>query len=484
MQANTKTVTLSVVAMGVLGALSADALAASTAKSYVLQANGRWTDAQTLAVQAAGGTVTFRHGETGIGVVTSSNPKFQQDANASKAFSAVTPDEMVQWQKPGVTFDASDADGTVNPNPPGDAFYPFVQWAPQSVGAPDAWAQGCTGKGVRVAILDGGIYRQHIDLTGQIDEAASRSFVPGQAWDTDTGTFWHGTHVAGIVAAKANNLAEMPLGSVGQPRPDNKGGVVGIAPEATLIGVKVLHSGSGEFGWLIEGLLYAATPVSQGGAGADIINMSLGALFPKNETGAGQLVAAVNKAVNYANRYGVLTVSSAGNNGVDLDHAGNYVSVPAQSGSGISISATGPLGYALGATDFSRPASYTNYGTSVINVAAPGGDAAYPGNEFCAVPRADGSLVVNPCWVFDMVISTSRGTAAQTTGSWSWAAGTSMAAPAASAVAAIIKQSHPGISLGELKNRLAQSAIDEGKPGRDPFYGVGYVNAFRGCTAK
>jgi subtilisin family serine protease len=54
-----------------------------------------------------------------------------------------------------------------------------------------------------------------------------------------------------------------------------------------------------------------------------------------------------------------------------------------------------------------------------------------------------------------------------------------MAAPAASAIAALIKQKHPGIPVGELKNRLAQSATDEGKPGQDNFYGRGYVNAKR-----
>jgi subtilisin family serine protease len=57
-----------------------------------------------------------------------------------------------------------------------------------------------------------------------------------------------------------------------------------------------------------------------------------------------------------------------------------------------------------------------------------------------------------------------------------------MAAPAASAVAAIIKQANPGISLGALKTRLAQSADDEGKTGRDPAYGAGYVNAYKACT--
>ena len=61
--------------------------------------------------------------------------------------------------------------------------------------------------------------------------------------------------------------------------------------------------------------------------------------------------------------------------------------------------------------------------------------------------------------------------------SYGWAAGTSMAAPAVSAVAALIKQANPGISLGALKTKLQQSADDEGKKGNDPYYGKGFVNA-------
>ena len=346
-------------------------------------------------------------------------------------------------------------------NPPNnDTFFNGIQWAPQAIDAPAAWASGCTGNGVRVAILDGGIHRSHVDLVANLDVAASRSFVPGFTFNQDVGTFWHGTHVAGIVAAADNNI-----------------GTIGIAPQARLIGVKVLYNGSGSFGAVIQGILYASTPFAQGGGGADIINMSLGAVFAKNDQGGGQLVAAMNKAVNYANRFGVLVVSAAGNDSLDLDHSGNLISVPAQSGAGVSVSATGPVGFALGATDFDRPASYTNYGTSAINVAAPGGDFALPGTASCTRPTTTGSIT-RPCWVFDMVLSTSRGSGASTA-SYSWAAGASMAAPAAAAVAAIIKQKNPNISLGALKTALQNSAIDAGKNGADPFYGKGWVNALR-----
>jgi len=456
--------------LGLSAALATPALAAG--KGYIVSA-AHWGQAQEEAVRAAGGIVTFGHDGTGLGVVESDAPDFAARLMASGAVTRVDEDMMVQWQGP--VHEVQLEESAVNPND--DSFYRYIQWAPQAVNAPGAWALGYTGQGVRVAVLDGGIWDSHLDLVGNVDVAASTSFVPGFAFNQDVGTFWHGTHVAGIIAAADNSL-----------------GTVGIAPQATIVGVKVLHNGSGSFGWVISGILYAATPLAQGGGGADIINMSLGALFLR-AGGGGPLVAALNKAVNYADRHGVLVVSSAGNDALDMDHTGPYITVPAESGSGIAVSATGPEGFGFfeaalvnppaptpaDATNYTRVASYTNYGNSIINVAAPGGDFAYPGNEVCYKARIPSGYVANYCWVFDMVISTSRGSGASTT-SYSWAAGTSMAAPAASAVAALIKQSHPGISLGALKAKLQQSADDEGKKGNDPYYGKGFVNALKAVS--
>jgi subtilisin family serine protease len=178
-------------------------------------------------------------------------------------------------------------------------------------------------------------------------------------------------------------------------------------------------------------------------------------------------------------------ISAAGNDGLDLDHSGSFTTVPAMSGNGLAISATGPegsaVGYPNGATNFRDPASYTNFGNSLVSVAGPGGDFRLPGNDLCSIPRVPSGTVVQPCWVFDMVISTSRGSGASTT-SYSFAAGTSMAAPAAAGVAALIEQRFPGISVGALQSKLANTADDEGKKGNDPFYGKGFVNARRAVT--
>lgn len=431
---------------------------AASAENYVLVASN-WGAKQASAVQAAGGTVVFAHGPTGLALVSSSAPDFLQLVQASNAFHDAAADVSVQWQPPVADYDIGEAAAI---SPGDDTFYP-LQWPHQAVESPAAWAAGCTGDGVRVAIVDGGIFAAHPDLDANVDVACSTSFVPGQPFNNDTGTFWHGTHVAGIVAAEDNDI-----------------GVIGIAPEATIMGVKVLQSGSGTFGAVIGGILYASDPAAFGATGcarADIINMSLGAQFPRSA--GGSLIGALAKAVNFAGSNGVLVISAAGNSAIDYGQAGDFVNVPGDSGGGLAISATAPLAWALGATNFSRPASYSNYGEGYIAVAAPGGDAAYPGNENCTLPTATGTIT-RPCWVFDLYLSTARGTTPA--GTYVWAAGTSMATPATSAVAAILKQRFPNLSLGALKTELFRATTDEGPIGHDEFYGHGFVNARKACT--
>ncbi len=414
-------------------------------KTYILTA-GKWGKQQDTAAIMAGGTVVFSHGETGIGIVVSSVPDFLERALASHAFIEGAEDMRIEWQPPIEVVKFDEADVT-----PGDETFFFLQWHLDAIEAPAAWDAGFTGNGVRIAVLDGGMPSGHIDIAPNLDVAASDSFVPGFNFDEDTNDFRHAGHVAAIAAA-----------------PDNGLGTIGVAPEATIIGIKVLDEGSGNFGWIIQGIEYASRPLAEGGAGADIINMSLRGIFCKY-LGAGPLVAALNKIIDTAARRGVLVISAAGNDGFNFDQSWDCIVAPAESGNGIAISATGPVGWALGNTNFRRPAHYTNHGNSLVHVAAPGGDWVLPGNDLCTM-----GSITRPCWVFDMVFSVYGGI------SWyTWAAGTSMATPVASGVAALIKQRFPNISVGEWKNKLANSADDEGKPGHDPFYGRGFVNALR-----
>ena len=108
------------------------------------------------------------------------------------------------------------------------------------------------------------------------------------------------------------------------------------------------------------------------------------------------------------------------------------------------------------------PASYTNYGTSSVEFSAPGGSVDYPGNEGCVVAG-----LARPCWVFDLVFSTGNG-------GWYWSGGTSMAAPHAAGVAALIISEAGGsgsMSPARVEAAMRQRAIDLGKPGADDFFG-------------
>jgi len=426
---------------------SASTIAPAPGK-YVLTAP-RWGKKQAQAVKRAGGEIVFSHGASGVGVVVSGNPDFVEDARSTRAFSRVAADIVVEWQPP---IRSSVLDPSMV-TPGDEGFFPF-QWNMQAIEAPAAWAEGYDGSGVRVAVIDGGINDSHIDLAGQVDAVCSTSFVEGVPFNSDIGdprlpAFWHGTHVAGIVAAADNGV-----------------GVIGVAPGATIMGVKALHGGSGSFGAVIGAILFASDPGAfpgfEGCDRADIINMSLGAAFPKSTPGGGPLVAALNKAVNFAGSNGVLVLASAGNSATDLGQSKDLVKVPAQSGDALAVSATGPTNFIGGSTNYRRIASYTDFGEDLVYVAGPGGDSV----DEEGLP-------------FDLVLSLCGGLGGA---SYCFAAGTSMASPAAAGVAALIAQSHPGISRGALKTKLKNTADDEGKRGKDEFYGHGFVNAFRGVT--
>ena len=210
----------------------------------------------------------------GLAVVSSDRADFLRTVLRGGVVTSGAADIVVEFTPPLRTVEL----GPVAAADPAvvDTFFPYIQWAPQAVRAPQAWAAGYKGAGVRVAVIDGGIYGAHPDLAANVDATAARSFVlptadPCRAaWNCDTGTFWHGTHVAGIIAAPINDI-----------------GVVGIAPEATIVPVKALHAGSGSFGAIIQAIVYASTE-----GRADIINMSLGATFPRQGRDAAEPVSA------------------------------------------------------------------------------------------------------------------------------------------------------------------------------------------------
>ena len=432
--------------------------------SYVIlgKANKLPADLATRISQA-GGTLTATVSQIGVATATSSDPNFFTKASAIGGLETVTPDQMVQWIDPNERVFAV---GDITAQGIGDDewFYGGLQWAPRAIHAPEAWALGARGTGVRVAVIDGGLNNLHQDLNGSVDVARSASFVPGFAFNQDLGgpgAFSHATHVAGIIAAQDDGV-----------------GTIGVAPGATIIGVKVLNGPSGSFAAVIQGIVYAATPISQGGAGANVINLSLGALFARQGVGAAQLAVALGRATTYAYQQGVTVIAAAGNNAVDLDHTANLVFLPAQSPHVISVAATGPVGFAVGNDNADTPASYTNVGQSAIALAAPGGNDQYrPLTQVCSRPRFPAGFVTTNCFVFDWVISPGS---LGNIGGYFFAEGTSMAAPHVAGVAAlIIEKSGGSMHPAWVEAALRASADDLGKPGNDDFYGAGRVNALR-----
>jgi subtilisin family serine protease len=292
----------------------------------------------------------------------------------------------------------------------------------------------------------------HPDLDDNIDFVDSRSFVPYEPFLDDLDS--HGSHVSGIVAAE-----------------DNDYGSIGVAPNATIVALKVLDgTGSGYFSWLLEALVYAAA------IDVDVVNMSLGAYFNRSGyycpdpadpstwlyIGADEVAAFANLvkgAVNEVWKSGAFVTTSAGNDFLNGTGDAGLLHLPGDAcEKGVNVAATGPLGWFFDpTTDLDVPAFYTNYGAS-IDLAAPGGNI-----DFALYPLGP--------WYFDMVFSTFAG-------GWGWMAGTSQASPHVAGVAALIIEANGGsLHPNQVEAILKRTADDLGAPGFDPFYGHGRINA-------
>lgn len=430
---------------------------------YIVVASGNSMPA-SLGAQIArdGGSIIGSLPQIGMAFVSAPDTSVATDASRLPGIQAVIPDLDVKWT-PGergrtAIPDRATADATPNVVI-ADPLQP-LQWNLLAVHAQQAWNAGDFGQGATVYILDSGIDCTHPDLIPNLDIQLSTSFVPGETACVTPGFYFnHGSHVAGIIAAAANGF-----------------GIVGVAPRAHIVAVKVLSetTESGPFSGIIQGIVYAADHR------ADIINMSLGTPpIPRSgfvdadgnvatARDVAALVNAVNRATTYANQKGSTVIVAAGNDGLNRNHDSNSTILPADDPDVLSIAATGPVGWALDqSTDLDVPALFSNSGQSRIDFAAPGGTDTFLREN----PNAICTLgFVQPCFVFDWVFSTIAG-------GWGWGAGTSAAAPHASAVAALLVTRYGHMTPAQLRARLRASAVDLGKPGRDAFFGNGFLDA-------
>ncbi len=222
------------------------------------------------------------------------------------------------------------------PNDPGAS----GQWNLARIGAPTGWRAG-GGKGVIVAVIDTGV----TPSDELLNVLPGRSFVPGTESSADD--HGHGTHVAGTIAQATNNGL----------------GVAGIAPNATILPLKVLSAnGSGQTSWIAAAIDDAADE------GAQVINLSLG----------GGHSDVLVKAVERARNRGVIVVAAAGNTG------GEGLGSPADAEHAIAVSAIGP-------DDTLTP--YSTWGEGV-EIAAPGGDKRVPGGGITQATMKNGTLAL------------------------------------------------------------------------------------------
>ena len=287
---------------------------------------------------------------------------------------------------------------------------------------PAAWDKS-TGTGIRVAVIDTG-YRPHVDLQGQI--LAGYDFIAdttisndGTGRDSDasdpgdwtaagqcgtgepaSNSSWHGTHVAGTIAALTNNGI----------------GVAGVAYGAKVVPVRVLGQCGGYTSDIADGIVWASGGTVSGvtniAARAQVINMSLG--------GGGACDTTTQTAINGARSRGTVVVVAAGN---EAQNASN--SSPANCSGVIAVAATNKSG---------GRASYSNYGT-IVAVAAPGGDT--------------GAAILS---------TLNAGTKAPGADSYAGYMGTSMATPHVAGVVALMLAKNPALTPDDVAARLKSSA--------------------------
>ncbi|QGN46536.1 S8 family serine peptidase [Micromonospora sp. WMMD558] len=528
----------------------AGAAPANTRTFTVVSENGVTADAAIAAIRAAGGTVVSRTDDVGMFQVTSDRADFAARATAASALIGAAEQKAI-GRKPKVDrveqehlLAAAAAKGSGERRSARMDPLDEKLWGLDMIRADKARKVEPGDRRVTVGVLDTGVDASHPDIAPNFDWKLSRNFAPDivdvdgecevascvDPVGTDDGG--HGTHVAGTIGAAANGF-----------------GLSGVAPKVSLVELK----GGQDSGYfflepVVKSLLHA------GKAGLDVVNMSFyvdpwlynctanPADSPEDQAEQRAIIEAMKRALNYAHNRGVTLVGALGNNHEDLGDPRVDTSspdygdtppyprpidndscwdLPAEGPHVIGVSALGPSG---------KKSDFSNYGTEQISVAAPGGwfrdgfgtdtfrtDAnmilsTYPKK----VLQEEGSVdedgnVVPEAATFVFKECKRNGEC----GYYTYLQGTSMAAPHASGVAALIvsrygkQQGRAGYGMNPdlVEQHLYRTAAEHACPeprlqqyrneGRDEtfdaycagglnfngFYGYGIIDAYAAVTS-
>ncbi|MFE7978600.1 S8 family serine peptidase [Streptomyces shenzhenensis] len=482
-----------------LGFLPSAASAAPAADSAARAADGpalayvvnTTTDHRTIAsvrkaVAANGGSIVATYDRIGVIVVHSSNPGFGRTMRAVRGVQSAGATRTAPLSAAGTTDEGAvqvlskaEAASLAQRSAPGQEPLEADQWDLRAIGADKAARIDPGSRSVTVGVIDTGVDDTHPDIAPNFSAAQSANCVSGKA-DTTYGAWrpvdadhYHGTHVAGEIAAARNGT-----------------GVAGVAPGVRVASITVAQPDSTQLFYpesVVCAFVFAADH------GVEITNNSYYVdpwLYNcMDDPDQRAIVDAVNRAQLYAQRKGTLNVASAGNSNDDLDARAlvddsspddstpvprtvdphRCFDVPTQLPGVVTVSATGVKG---------AKSYYSSYGKGVVDVAAPGGDRY----QIPDTPSQNGRIL-----------------STLPNNQYGFLQGTSMASPHVAAVAALLKSTHPRATPARLQALLKAQADNPGCPA-DPydgdgdgvvdatcvggkhvngFYGSGIVNALR-----
>jgi len=476
------------------GAASATPLTATAATSadgpvlpYVVntKADHRTVESVKKAIAKAGGTVVIAYEQIGVIVVHSANPAFGQQIRAARGVQTAGATRTAPLTAAGTTeegaaqmLSAADAAELSQSAAAGQEPLEADQWDLRAIGADKAAKINPGSKNVTVAVIDTGVDDTHPDLAPNFSASQSASCVGGKA-DTTYGAWrpvdadhYHGTHVAGEIAAARNDI-----------------GVAGIAPGVKVAGITVAEPDAGQL-FFPESVVCAF--VFAADHGVEITNNSY-YIDPwlyncLDDPDQKAIVDAVNRAQLYAQKKGTLSVAAAGNANDDLDSDAivddsspddstpvprtidphECFDIPTQLPGVVTVSSTGVN---------STKSYFSTYGKGVIDVAAPGGDKY----QIPDTPSKNGRIL-----------------STMPNNQYAFLQGTSMASPHAAAVAALLKSTYPKATPAQLQALLKAQADSQSCPtaydgdgdgvvdatcvggkGLNGFYGAGIINALR-----